>query len=82
MCSKLVQTEQGLRAYRRYDVRKGKTPPVGALAAGTNESGATEFYWIDITEDFSPDNQQYHSAFVRNGSGRIEKVSIVLPNDG
>lgn len=78
---------------RRYDVRKGKKPPAGSFPAGLNDHGLVEFYWyglnpfrstptdfrwIDITDNFSPDNQQYHASMTKSEDGRIEKVAMIV----
>lgn len=40
-----------------------------------------EFHWINVTEDFAPDNQYYHSTTTRGESGDIEKVSLVYTDE-
>lgn len=67
--------------FRRYDVRKGKVPPVGSTPAGTNDDGDVEFYWIDVTEDKGADNQYYQSSLGRK-EGKIETVAMILPDGG
>ena len=42
MCSKLVRTENRLQMFRRYDVRKGQTPPPKSVPAGTNHEGTLD----------------------------------------
>eukprot|EP01127_Copromyxa_protea_P003741 TRINITY_DN1352_c0_g1_i1.p2 TRINITY_DN1352_c0_g1~~TRINITY_DN1352_c0_g1_i1.p2 ORF type:complete len:274 (-),score=17.57 TRINITY_DN1352_c0_g1_i1:1080-1901(-) len=77
-CSKLVHTDTGIRVYRRLDVRKDKRPPDNSVPAGLNSQGEVEFYWVDITNDNSADNQYYHSALIRH-ENQIKSIAMIVP---
>jgi hypothetical protein len=81
-CTLLKRDEHGnLRLYKRYDVRKGKTPPENSIAAFTD---VPEFYWIDITDSTDP-SDQYHLASVTRkpigveGNYQITSIKCVVP---
>eukprot|EP01126_Amoeba_proteus_P052312 TRINITY_DN6305_c0_g1_i5.p1 TRINITY_DN6305_c0_g1~~TRINITY_DN6305_c0_g1_i5.p1 ORF type:complete len:136 (-),score=9.83 TRINITY_DN6305_c0_g1_i5:484-891(-) len=86
MCSKITQTEDGVRVFRRYDVRKGNSPPVGAIPAraipsddDSSPSPPPEFFWIDVTDSVSAGDQYYLSAFEKVGN-KIQSLTLVTPN--
>jgi len=79
MCSKIVRNGDNIRVYRRYDVRKGKKPPVGSLPAGKNLKGEIEFYWLDVTHSKDPTDQYYSSALKKEGDN-IVSVQLIFPS--
>jgi len=78
MCSKLVRDNAGVTMFRRYDVRKGQTPPPNSVPAGVASSGAVEFFWVDITDSNDP-SDQYYNAAVKKDKDKIFQVSMVVP---
>eukprot|EP01127_Copromyxa_protea_P003745 TRINITY_DN1352_c0_g1_i5.p2 TRINITY_DN1352_c0_g1~~TRINITY_DN1352_c0_g1_i5.p2 ORF type:complete len:304 (-),score=16.77 TRINITY_DN1352_c0_g1_i5:1080-1991(-) len=45
---------------------------------GLNSQGEVEFYWVDITNDNSADNQYYHSALIRH-ENQIKSIAMIVP---
>jgi len=80
MCSNIVRSGDQTNVFRRYDLRKGNTPPPGSVPAGKNSEGDIEFCWIDVTNSTDYADFYYLSAFQKNQE-KIETINLVVIQD-